>query len=156
MEVFLFGGWGKFESHCLIESFPSFEELPKVLNTKGLLFLPLKPLHFSNFVSVSCTIHALGPCCVALQVVGRKRRMQMKYELSPLSVWLSPTLLAPLLFNVAPLPLSQPAAGLASGCESPTQPLINQTHTHKHLYPSPPMMKHPPCCISCCCSVVSM
>lgn len=82
--------------------------------------------------------------------------MQMKYGLSPLSVGLSPTLLAPLLFNVAPLPLSQPAAGLASGCKPPAQPLINQTHTHKHLYLSPPMMKHPPCCISCCYLVLSV
>ena len=110
------GGWAIFASHCLIESFLSSEELPKVLDLKGRLFLPLKRYHFSNFISVSGTIHALGLCCVALQVVGRKRRMQMKYGLSPLSVWLSPTLLAPLLFSVAPLPLSQPAAGLASGC----------------------------------------
>lgn len=76
--------------------------------------------------------------CVALQVVGRKRRIQMKYGLSPLSVWLSPILLAPLLFNVAPLPHNQSAAGLASGwlnTPNSAQPLINQTHKYLYLHP---------------------
>lgn len=109
--------------------------------------------------SVSCTIHALGLRCVALQVVGRKRRMQMKYGLSPLSVWLSPTLLAPLLFSVAPLPLSQPAAGPTSVCTPTLSPrssfnqanIHTRTHAHKHLYPPPPSA-----CISCCSPVQEM
>lgn len=102
-----------FESHCLIESFPSSEELPKVLDLKG-------GLHSSDVASqllfLCHALFMLWVCVASLQVVGRKRRMQMKYGLSPLSVWLSPTLLALLLFNVVPLPLSQSAAGLTSGC----------------------------------------
>lgn len=79
---------------------------------------------------------------------------QMKYGLSPLTVWLSHTSLATLIFTVAPLPQSQPAACLqhlaANPPTSTTQPLINQkTHTLTSL--SSPLDATPPIlfCIIC-------
>lgn len=71
----------------------------------------------------------------------------MKYGLSPLSVWLSPILLAPLIFSVSPLPHSQAAAGRSIWLLAPLRPThplrpaFNQPNTHTQMSLSiPPEM----------------
>lgn len=128
------------------------EELPEVLDviraslafTEAIALLEL----FWCAVHYSCSGSVL--CCSAGGWEEEEDADEIWIiSISPLSVWLSPTLLAPLLFNVTPP--TQPAAVQASGCCTPPPPFPLPPHpyppstaAHKHLYPSSTMMKHLP------------